>query len=477
MAFSTNSPWQHLRRWCLSRDWRLLALGMPALVVGGSLLAVVSLGALTPAGELRTRYRREGKEAAARQDHARALTCFERLAPEAADQPELLYQLAVSAERAGQTDRAVGLMSELAPATRRGYGPAHYWWARQLLLLPQRSDRARAAAETHLVRALDGELEDPTAAHGLLGQLYAERGRLDEAERHLLKAVKARPYLRLWLARLYARRKDLTRARQEAQLAVNFYRGRAKSELNNHEARLSWADALTFLEDFIGAVEVLEEGYSATREPMYRSALARVYLAWYEERKRSGGGAAELFELVQKGLAAEPTDRDLLDRLLAGLGKPGKASDEARAALEKQLASGRATAYTHFALAVHALSRNDTTQGSFHLERAHELDPQLAVVANNLAFSLLQAAEPDLPRALRLANLAVEQEPNNPAFRDTRGHVHLKMGRAKEAVADLEAALTRNPKSAPLHVALADAYEKLGNARLAAEHRRLSRPQ
>src|SRR5262249_22828144 len=161
--------------------------------------------ATTPAGEKRTRYQREGKAAFARQDHARALTCFEHLAPEAAEQPELLYHLALAAEKVGQIDRTVGLMSELAPADGRGYAPAHLWWARQLLSLPNQTDRTRAAAEAHLVRALDGELEDPTAAHALLGQLYLGRGRLDDAELHLLKAVKLRPYLRLWLARLYAR--------------------------------------------------------------------------------------------------------------------------------------------------------------------------------------------------------------------------------------------------------------------------------
>jgi tetratricopeptide (TPR) repeat protein len=475
MSALTLSAWPRLRRWCLSRDWRVLALGLPALLAGGAVLALVWLAASTPSGELRTRYRREGKAAAARKEYDRALTCFERLAPESADSPELLFQLALTAERVGQTDRAVGLMSELAPHTRQGYSPAHLWWARQLLLMAQQSDKSKAAAEIHLVRALDGELDDPTEAHGLLGQLYAERGRLDDAEFHLNKAVKVRPYLRLWLARLYAKRKDVARARQEAQLAVNFYRGRAKNELNNHEARLTWADALTFLEDFLDAVAVLEEGLSATRLPIYRTALARVYLAWYEDRKRADAKPGELFELLQKGLAHDPTDKDLLNRLLARLNTLGKEADDARAALEKQLASGRATAYTHFALSVHAFARDKQDEGRFHLERAHELDPQLAVVANNLAWSLAQQPQPDLPRALRLANLALEQEPKNAQFRDTRGHIYLKMGRQKEAVADLEAALARNPTSAPLHRALADAYEKLGNPRLAAEHRRLAR--
>src|SRR5262249_38534880 len=345
--------------------------------------------------------------------------------------------------KAGQTDRAFGLLSELAPENRQGYAPAHLWWAQQLVLRSSNAEQ-RHRAEIHLVRALDGELEDPEEAHALLGQLYAERDRLDDAELHLQKAVKSRPYLRLWLARLYAKRKDFLRARQEAQIAVNFYRGRAKADLNDHRARLSWADALTALEDYAGAVAVLEEGLAATQQTIYAATLARVYLAWHEGRKGDPGATpGELLELLSKGLAHDPTNKDLLNRLLAGLGKPGKEADQTRAALEKMLASGKATAYAHFALSVDAFQRNKPAEGRFHLERPHEIDPRMPVVANTLAWTLAQSENPDLPRALSLANLAVEQDPTNPAFRDTRGHVYLKMGRQKEAVADLEAALSR----------------------------------
>src|SRR5262249_965125 len=157
------------------------------------------------------------------------------------------------------------------------------------------------------------------------------------------------------------------------------------------------------------------------------------YLAWYEDRKRDPRTTpGELLELLSKGLAADPTNKDLLNRLLAGLGKPGKESDEARAALAKLLASGKATAFAHFALSVDPCPGTTRAEGRSHLERAHETEPRMPVVANNLAWTLAQSDKPDLPRALGLADLAVEQEPTNPAFRDTRGHVYLKMGRLKE---------------------------------------------
>src|SRR5262245_8305718 len=98
MTTATLSHWQWVRRWFFSRDRRLLLLGLPALVAGAAVLALAWLAVTTPAGETRARYQREGKAAIARKDHARALTCFERLAPEADENPELLYQLALAAE-------------------------------------------------------------------------------------------------------------------------------------------------------------------------------------------------------------------------------------------------------------------------------------------------------------------------------------------------------------------------------------------
>jgi tetratricopeptide (TPR) repeat protein len=471
--------WQRSRRWWRTRDWRTLLLGSPALLTGIGVVIVAWLAASTPAPELQARYVAEGRAAHDRKNYSRALTCYERAAAQAGqDQPEVLYGLALAAEQVGHTDRVVGLMTELAPPDRKGYAPAHFWWACVLLRDAQPTAQARDAAEVHLVRALDGELPDRGAAHGLLGQLYLAKGRLDEAELHLTKAIRTRPQLRLWLARLFAARKDLPRARQEAEWALRLYRGRAQADLDDHLARLTWADATAFLEDYPGAVTILQEGLAATRAAVYRSALARVYLAWYDSRQRDGKSSpGEHLELLSKGLSYEPTDRDLLNRLLGCLEAPGEGADRARALLQRLLAEGKATAYVHFALSVDAWRRGKSDEARLHLELAHKADPALPLVANNLAWSLAQEKKADLPRALDLVNLALKQEPTNPTFRDTRGRIYLKMGRCEDALADLEAALSSSPNNPSVHLALAEAYDRLGNPPLAAEHRRLARAE
>jgi tetratricopeptide (TPR) repeat protein len=468
--------WSRLGQWGCTRDWRKLLLGSPAMLAGVAILVVAWLVQATPEHEVQAHYLAEGKAAHERAHYRRALTCYERVAPLAHDRPEVLYRLALAAEQVGDIDRAVGLMGELAPPDRKGYAPAHVWWARTLLLAPQPSAQVRDAAEVHLVRALDGELPDREAVHGLLGQLYLGKGRLDEAELHLAKAIRSRPQLRLCLARLYAARKDLGRARQEAERTLRLYRGRAKLDLDDHVARLTWADATAFLEDYAGAVAILEEGLSATRAAIYRAALARVYLAWHDSKQREGkASAGELLELVSKGLSHEPADKDLLNRLLERLRMPGEGADQARKMLREMLAEGKATAYVHFALGIDALGLGKEEEARLHFERAHEAEPGLSLVANNLAWVLAQAKSPDLRRALELINQALRQEPANPTFRDTRGRIYLKMGRCKEALADLEAALARAPDRPSVHLALAEAYERLGNSSLAAEHRSRAR--
>jgi predicted Zn-dependent protease len=98
----------------------------------------------------------------------------------------------------------------------------------------------------------------------------------------------------------------------------------------------------------------------------------------------------------------------------------------------------------------------------------------MSVVANNLAWVIAHGPKPDLPRALALSNLALERNPNEPNFRGTHGHILVRLGKWKEALPDLEAALVKDPKNATLHLDLAETYDRLGVPGVAAEHRRLA---
>jgi predicted Zn-dependent protease len=96
------------------------------------------------------------------------------------------------------------------------------------------------------------------------------------------------------------------------------------------------------------------------------------------------------------------------------------------------------------------------------------------VIANNLALALTAGNSPELARALSLVNLALDHAPGDVNFRDTRGRILARMGKWKEALPDLEAALTQRANQPELHRTLAETYDHLGVTAMAAEHKRLA---
>jgi tetratricopeptide (TPR) repeat protein len=466
---------RRVQQWRRRLSFRLFFQGLPALLGIAALLTLSVLGLSVPTAEVEARYAEKGRAAFQAKDYPLALTCFERACAQGGEQPEILFALALAAEALGQTERAALVMSQLAPPDSQGYGEAHLWQALRLLQADPQTPAMRKAAEAHLLRALQGEIKDRELAHVLLGEVYFAAGQLDLAEQHLTKGLKARPVARLRLARLYQLRGDTERARREALIAAEYFKARAQANLQDHFSRLAWADAVTFAEQFPEAVAILEEGWTVSQKIEYRVALGRVYASWCDYQVRvKGGKDLEQLGLVEKGLAHDPTNPVLLNRLLLVLAAGGNDADKARQALQGMLARGEAAGVAHFALGVDAWHAGKSEEARLHWERATELAPQLTMAANNLAMLLSEGRRPDLAGAAQLINLVLDKVPNHPAYRDTRGRIYAKMGKWREALPDLEAALSKSPNDPSLHRVLATVYEQLGVPAMAAEHRRLA---
>jgi predicted Zn-dependent protease len=128
----------------------------------------------------------------------------------------------------------------------------------------------------------------------------------------------------------------------------------------------------------------------------------------------------------------------------------------------------------HLLLGTDAALRGAHDQAELHLSRAREMDRHMAIAGNNLAWAMAHREPPELEKALALIDAIAAQWPNVAAIRDTRGQILVKLGRDREALVDLEAALPRMRGEMNLHRALATAYANLGQQELAAEHRRLA---
>ena len=467
--------WQ--ARTCLRRcNLHTVLPVLPATLGAIAVVIFFSISFLTPAYGIHKRYETEAWIAFAAKDYRTALTCFRRVGQLQKQSPENLYGMALTHEALGDHTFAQGLMNELAPSDGVGYAPAHLWVAKNLLASVEHSTTTRSKAEYHLRQALTGNAGNADKVHALLGQLYLADGRLDEAESHLSQALKARPELRLPLAKTYALKGQKERAHAEATKALEYYGAAVKADEKNLAARIACADAATFLEDFNNAKTILEEGLLISHEPAFNAALARVYLVWFDHLSRPPeADLGTRLRLLESGLRCEPNDPALLERLLAVTRVKSAEADRARANLQQLLAKGEMPATVHFILGVDAWERNRMDEARVHWQRANQLDPRSPSLANNLAVVLSRSKSPDLPQALQLVNMAIERAPNEPTFRDTRGTILARMGNWNEALPDLEAALVGAAGNSELHKLLAETYEHLGMAEMTAEHRRLEK--
>jgi tetratricopeptide (TPR) repeat protein len=460
--------------------WKRWALCLPAVLAG---VAAASLGVsvlLRNEVQLVNDYIDEAERCSEAGNSSRARVCFERLMETDYRTPKTQYRLALVLDRLGERGRARALMERVAPlgaSDKPGYAPAHLWQGHELLHRSQRSPREQRDAEAHLLHALEGPSRWADV-HVLLGQLYALTGRAREAESHLDKVVGERPELLLTLAAACAAQGKENQARARAREALNVFGTRVGVQPDDREARLHWAAAALFLEDFPRAEAILREGLDREDAAEFRRALARVYLAWHDSSGAAlapdAGGRLGLLEL---GLRQDPTNRALFDRLERHLAGAGAQAESARAALVSLLADGRATASAHFLLGLDAWRHGRGDEARFHWETAHEQAPEVVAFANNLAWALASAPDPDLNRALDLIDAALRRSPAMPALRGTRGRVLVRMKRWREGLADLEAALAAEGDTPELRHDLAVAYDALGLPEPAAEHRRrASRP-
>lgn len=490
-----------LRAFRQRQSIRYLLLGLPALLAGVGVGVLGFMIFVDPADQRLMHYRGAGAQALKDNNLGTAEVIYERLALMDESQPDYRFRLALTVQamadkefaaarqEAAQSheeqakarqkqgedlfNRTRAMMNTLATPDKQGYGPAHVWWAR--LLWQNRSPATLQLAETHLRRALQINADD-IDANQILGQLYLLTGQLQKAETHLSIAIKARPALHLALAELYRRQGTKDLARLHAQKAQGYFRQLAQSDIDNHDARLRWAQATLLLEDFPTAIGILQEGSRLSGSQSYRGPLSGVYVAWADALARNPKTpVSERLARLQQAIQLEPGNLEALTRLTAiTKTKDEAAAEQARAALRTLLAEGKNPAIVHLMLGVDAQSRNQVEEARRHYEQAYKLSPNTPVVVNNLAWALAHSDKPDLKEALNLINMVLQRAPNQVRFRETRGQILAKMGDYDAALTDLEAALPTLRGYPALHKTLAEIYRKRGELSTAAEHDRLA---
>src|SRR5262249_9909490 len=88
----------------------------------------------------------------------------------------------------------------------------------------------------------------------------------------------------------------------------------------------------------------------------------------------------------------------------------------------------------------------------------------------------LKRVEADIVRLIEISNKEMAPNPHDPALHHEVASLLMNMGHEELGVRWLHSALRQDPKYRPSHLALAEYYERTGDAAQAAEHRRLAGP-
>ena len=469
-----KAAFQFVTDWWSTRYWSSFAWGLPAILAGLLIGGVGAAYSRVSPSDWARRYEAAAMAALGQGDWEAADVYFRQMALLDESSPAAMYGVALTAERQKDLPRARELLRRIAPESTAGYPAAHAWLAHDLIRqkVPATPQTLRVL-EHHLQQALRSPASE-LEARVVLAQLYAAGGQPKKAIGELEQVVSVRSELQLDLARQYAlagRRPDSVRA---AAKASEFFQARTQAEPDQPQHRLRWASSLVLQGQYEDAIQVLEAGLALPEPRPFQQALAATYFRWLDAiTVQDQPQPARQLEFLERVIQYDPSNRRALSMLADLALREEEAGDQATAILKRVPDSATAPVIVEFVLGTQALDQGNVEQGLKHLEQAQQGNARIPEVLNNLAWGLAHKDEPELERALQLAQ-AAQQLSKHPETYDTIGTILAKLGRPREAVAQLETALRVLPPRADLHRKLGDLYEQLGDADLASEHRRLA---
>ena len=314
--------------------------------------------------------------------------------------------------------------------------------------------------ERLLLAAQQGELE---AAEGLLS---GDRGGEDPESVLLLEALAKGYYLRSWRAEARACLNKLLDLQPEHPQAL-LLRARVRQEMNPGGDAEPEADALRDYDKALSAISSFEAQLGRAGA-LYRLGRPWDALRQYEELRLPGeSDAPVLLGLARCRYSLGEVDaaRRLLDELLQ------RHPDQWDAFLER----GR--------LELHA---GQAAEAEKWLRRAVFFAPHCEIGPLRSLGQCLQSQHKDeearrcfarLDRTqaellqVDLLTMQANRDPSNVALRYDIADKLMRLGRPRDSVAALYHVLDQQPRHGPAHAALADYFERLGQADLAARHR------
>lgn len=457
------------------RMWKNFFAGLPAAAVVVTSLVVFHRHA-TSSLERLTEYRIQTWQAIREKDYRRAEVLIHRilnLSP--ADLDDARLSLALIYLDTGREAHADLILRTLAPSTRRGYPPAHQYMAIRLAerLTSESTDTDRAVILHHLNAAPHQENPEVQLAWG---RYQMACGNLLAARDHLQKAVHDFPEAWSALAEVQFSTGDRSGSRRSFERARDFWKLELQKRPADRTTREEFASVLIWLGEFDEARQVLEQGLIEDPDGRWIRLLAGLNVSIHDFLVLSGkNDPGVLLQPLSAALGYDENFEPALKRLMSYVSSSATTNRELRRILSRIIAEGKSPALAHLALGNLCWVERDNSTAVFHLERALTIDPDMAVVLNNLAWLIAHDEhEPDPWRGLQLVSAALQRNPEHPRLLDTRASIYMLLQKWQEALTDLELAVRHSDDPAPLHVKLAEVYENIGIRDIAIEHRRIA---
>jgi tetratricopeptide (TPR) repeat protein len=435
---------------------------VPAIAMLGFLI-YVGLQVIARPEAINNRYSKEVQAAMEKGDFAKAKTYFNRIMQDQElSQPQKLQWMVVLAET-GEREKAEALLDELAPDDAVGFAPAHKIKALQIASQLKSSDNPMrlASLEKHLTKSHD---ESPMTQQAW-AIYYKMVDKPDKAIEALAKAAQYDPTFFTAIAKYQGELNRSYDQQETLQIAEKQFREILDKQPLNSRTRVLLANSISQQRRYDEAQEVLVAGMAKQPDRLMRVATAEFFTMRHDLEQAGGNDTGKRIQYLFRALGAQPHHPPVYERLVK-LAIEDEEDDESAVRIRDELnhliAQDEPNPMAHFALSNILWQQGEREQATVHLELAHKIEPKFVIVLNNLAWVLAHQKKPDLERALELAEKAVKISPDDGRYRDTRGSIYLKLKRFKDAIADLELAVTDVEDKLAVRKKLATAYSEIG---------------
>jgi tetratricopeptide (TPR) repeat protein len=382
--------------------------------------------------------------------------------------------LAAVLNESGEVDRAAALLKDLAPDDRRGNPGAHRRLA--MILANETSYESSPEQIRRLLWHLTAAGDDGSPQMSLAwGQYSLAIGDFDSARRQLEFAAQTFPEIWKTLAGIELAAGRVEKAEENYQRAADYLSERMQLNPNDEANRTDYAQVLMKLGRLNEARMVLEQGKLLNPNGNWQWLLASLAVSYHDLQVASGVSVSDALVHLDRALAYDPNHAPALTRLMSYATIKVDDNVKLKDLLARVIAEGKEPALAHLAMGNLCWLEGDQQAAQFHFERASQVRSNVPVILNNLAWLISHDPEtPDFDRAMLLVNSALEREPENPSYLDTRGTIFYLKRDWRPALNDLENALKgiRNKRS--VHEKLAVVYRELGMQEVSEQHRLLA---